>query len=284
VVLTIVVVAPGEMGAGIGGRLVARGARVRTSLAGRGAASAERARKAGLEPIENDRALLEGADIVLSVVPPAAALPLAERFAPVLAGLAEKPVFADCNAIAPATMARIAGCLAASGAAVVDAAIIGAPPSGDGPGPRLYASGPAAERLLALRDVGLDVRLVDGGIGQASALKLSYAMLGKGVTALGTAMMLAADRAGVSADLCRELEASQPVLLAYLQRQVPGMLPKAYRWVAEMEEIAGFLGAPGAGSPIYDGAARVYERIARAVGAHGEEPAVLGAFLKRCGP
>jgi putative dehydrogenase len=279
VALTVVVIAPGEMGAGIGARLATRGASVRTSLAGRGAASAERARRAGMAPVEDDAALLDGADIVLSIVPPAVALPLAERFAPVLSKLARKPVFADCNAIAPATMRRLAERLAPSGAPVGDIGIIGPPPGADGPGPRLYASGEAAERLLALRDLGLDVRLVAGGIGAASALKMSYAMLTKGVTALGTAMILGATRAGVAEDLQAELAASQPALFGYLKANVPRMPPKAYRWVAEMEEIAAFLANES--SPIYHGAARLYERIAASVREAGEDGATLRAFLER---
>jgi 3-hydroxyisobutyrate dehydrogenase-like beta-hydroxyacid dehydrogenase len=279
VALTIVVIAPGEMGAGIGARLVARGARVRTSLAGRGQASAERARRAGMSPVEDDGALLEGADVVLSIVPPAVALPLAERLAPVLAGMATKPVFADCNAVAPATMRRLAERLAPSGAPIADIGIIGPPPAGEGPGPRLYASGEAAETLLALRDLGLDVRLVAGGIGAASALKMSYAMLTKGVTALGTAMILGATRTGVADDLHAELAASQPALFGYLKAQVPRMPPKAYRWIAEMEEIAAFLDDES--SPIYQGAARLYDRIAESVHGSGEDGATLRAFLER---
>jgi putative dehydrogenase len=278
---TIVVCAAGAMGAGIGARLVSRGATVRTSLQGRGRGSAERARQAGMIVVEDDRALLDGAEFVLSVVPPGVAVAFAERMAPVLAALPTKPVFADCNAIAPATMKEIERILAPTGAAVVDAGIVGPPPKPDGPGPRLYASGDAAERLLRLRDHGLDVRLVAGGIGAASALKLCYAMLGKGTTALGTAMMLAAKRAGVDEDLAKELAASRPDLFPYLKRNVPDMLPKAYRWVAEMEEIAKFLGDEASGSTLFEGIARVYQRVADAVEDGGDDPTVLKGFLDR---
>jgi putative dehydrogenase len=279
--LTIVVIAAGEMGAGIGARLVARGASVRTSLKGRGGASAERARKAGMEPVESDRALLDGADIVLSIVPPGVAMAFAERMAPVLAELPRKPIFADCNAVAPETMHAIAAKIVPSGAPVADVGIIGPPPAGEGPSPRLYASGEAAERLLALRDLGLDVRLVEGGIGAASALKMSYAMLNKGATALGTAMILAATRDGVADDLFAELSASQPALFAYLKAQVPRMPPKAYRWVAEMEEIAAFLGGPSDGGPIYEGVARFYDRIAKDVAGGDQDRTILSDFLQR---
>jgi len=50
-------------------------------------------------------------------------------------------------------------------------------------------------------------------------------------------------------------------LLAQLRRSVPDMLDKAYRWVAEMEEISAFLEGM-AFAPAYLAAARHYEAIA----------------------
>jgi 3-hydroxyisobutyrate dehydrogenase-like beta-hydroxyacid dehydrogenase len=276
-----VVIAPGEMGAAVGRRLRERGATVRTSLAGRSAASAERVRRAGIEAVHDDAALVAGAGIVLSIVPPGEAVALAERLAPALRDLpvGAKPVYVDCNAVSPETVRRVADRLAGTGCAFLDAGIVGAPPQGDDAGPRLYVSGEpeALPSVLALREYGLDVRPLDGGIGAASALKMAYATVTKGLTALGTAMMLSAeaDRGGggasVAASLRAELAVSQPMLLAWLSRQVPGMLPKAYRWVAEMEEISRFLDDPG-GSRMLSGAARLYERIAAAHRAEAGSP------------
>ena len=72
----------------------------------------------------------------------------------------------------------------------------------------------------------------------------------------------AAQRAGLSSALRAELEHSQPELLAMLRTRLPAMFPKAYRWVAEMKQIAQFLGSPANGSAIYEGAARLYEQVA----------------------
>ena len=64
---------------------------------------------------------------------------------------------------------------------------------------------------------------MDGPVGAASALKMSYAGITKGFTALGAVMMLAATRAGTAEALRRELADSQPNLLAWLTRAVPAM-------------------------------------------------------------
>jgi putative dehydrogenase len=250
--MRIAVIAPGTMGAGVAQRLRRHGADVAVTLDGRSAASAKRA--AGLSLKDSETALAQGADLVLSILPPGDALALAGRLAPVMAG----KIYADCNAVSPATMQAVAAAL--PGVRVVDGGIIGSPGEG-GPGPRLYVSGEAAEALLPLKDWGVDLRPIPGGIGAASALKMSYAGITKGLIALGGAMALGATRAGAAAALRVELAASQPDILRLLDGGVPAMFDKAYRWVAEMEEIAAFLGDLPA-APIYQGAARLYEAIA----------------------
>jgi 3-hydroxyisobutyrate dehydrogenase-like beta-hydroxyacid dehydrogenase len=229
-----------------------------------------------------DDARLAEADFLLSIVPPGDAIALAERMAPLLAdAAATKPVFVDCNAVSPETVARIAAIVAPTGAAFVDGGIIGAPPQPGVKGPVLYVSGEAASRVLALGAHGLDVRVVAGGIGAASALKMSYAGITKGLTALGAAMMLGATRAGVAEALYAELAASQPALLPWFTRQIPGMYQKAYRWVAEMEEIAGFLREDPPAAEMFHGAAKLYERLAGDGSGQTRETAALSRFLEQ---
>ncbi len=260
---TIVVIAAGEMGAAIGQRLRLRGATVRTSLKGRSDATIARAKAAGLVAIEDEAQLVAGADFILSVMPPGEAKNLALRLAPALTALPSKPVFADCNAVAPATVRDIAAVVAPTGCGFADIGIIGGPPAKEGDvSPRLYVSGEGARRALALKDFGLDMRLVDGGIGEASAVKMGYACMTKGSQAIGAAMMLGAMRNRVAPLVKEALGDSLPELLGYSARQMPRMYPKAYRWVAEMEEIAKFLEDDPGASQMLAGAAKLYKQIA----------------------
>lgn len=273
---TIVVLAPGEMGAAVGARLVAGGAHVVTSLAGRSAASAERARRAGLAVAATDVELIAGAELVLSIVPPGEAVAVAKRLRPALARLPEKPVYVDFNAVSPDTVRHIAAALAETRCPFVDGGIIGPPPSATAR-TVFYVAGDHAGRAATLRDFGLDMRVVEGPVGAASALKMSYAGITKGLTAIGAAMMLGATRAGCADDLSAELAESQPQLFKWLGRQVPAMFPKAYRFVAEMEEIADFLHSDRPAGEIYHAVAMLYARLAAAEGA-GDVDA-LGRFF-----
>jgi putative dehydrogenase len=283
---TIAVIGAGEMGAAVGRRLRDAGARVLTTLAGRGAASARRVAEAGLNVVDDEDRLAGDAAFILSIVPPDQAIRVAERFLAALHRATNKPVFVECNAVAPSTVREIAELLAGTGCRFVDAGIIGGPPPAGrlDKGPRFYASGPDAHLVSRLRSYGLDIVTLDGPIGNASALKLSYAGLTKGITALGAAMVAAASREGLDDALRTELERSQPEILARIKRGLPAMFPKAYRWVAEMEEIAAFVGSAPAGAEIYTGAARLYEQIAADLDADGGQRSMLTAlrsFLRR---
>jgi L-threonate 2-dehydrogenase len=251
------------MGAGVGKRLKERGAEVRTLLSGRGEASAKRAGAAGMTPVADERELLAGADYFLSILPPDQAEGLASRLTPALQSLAVKPVYVDCNAISPQTAGRVAAIVEPTGAVFVDGGIIGGPPR-DGYSPAIYASGPQAERSKAIGDYGIDWRIIDGPVGAASGLKMSYAGITKGTTAIAAAMLLGSARFGCAEALLAELASSQPEMLKRMQRGIPGMYDKAYRWVGEMEEISDFLDANGPSSDMYAAIAKLYEYLAAA--------------------
>lgn len=272
----IAVIAAGDMGSGIGRRLSESGCKVLTSLAGRSAASRGRASQAGMADASD--ADIASADMILSIVPPGDALALAERLAFALKAAAKPALYVDCNAVSPQTVGAIAAVIEAAGAPFADAGIIGGPP-GPGYTPAIYASGTQAQLFATLNSHGLDIRAMDGPVGQASALKMCYAGLTKGLHAVGVAVIRGAIEAGVDETFLVELAESQPQLLAYFTQRTPRIFGKAYRWVAEMREIGDFLG--GEGEAIYDGAAALFDRMAKDHGGAGAEEDQLRAFLAR---
>ncbi len=275
---TVAIIAPGSMGSGVGRRLTEHSIKVLTSLAGRSEASAARARAAGMSAVAD--AQLTECNFLLSIVPPGDAIGLAKRLSGVLAAANKKPVYVDCNAVSPRTMLEIADVVSATGCPFVGAGIIGPPPKAGTTNTKFYAAGPQAADFARLNDFGLIVRVLDGPLTAAAALKMSYAGITKGFTALGAAMVLAATRAGSAEALKAELAESRPDLLDYLSRQVPAMYSKAYRWVAELEEISAFVGEDRPEHAMLEAAARLYERIAADVEGEKKETGVLNKFLK----
>jgi 3-hydroxyisobutyrate dehydrogenase-like beta-hydroxyacid dehydrogenase len=171
-------------------------------------------------------------------------------------------LYVDCNAIAPETARAVGRIVESAGARFVDAGIIGPPPRPGATGTRFYAAGAAAADFARLRDHGLDVRVIGERPGDASAVKMCYAALTKGTTAIMTQLLIAAERLGVSGPLRAELEESQPEMLQRMRRSVPAMVPKAHRWVGEMEEIARTFTAAGLTPLTFEGAAALYAFVA----------------------
>jgi 3-hydroxyisobutyrate dehydrogenase-like beta-hydroxyacid dehydrogenase len=243
------------MGAAVAITLRKHGATVRTCLAGRSDRTKTLAARAELEGAPSLAALLAGSDVFLSIVPPAQALSVAHDVAEAMRATGARPLYVDCNAIAPSTMREVAAIV---GGDVIDVGIIGAPPR-DGSGTRFYASGPEAARL---RLAGLDVRPIGDEVGKASALKMCYAASTKGFTALATELLVAARLLGVDEALADELTASQPAQREVMRRQVPRMPTVAHRWIGEMEEIATTFAECGLTPRMLEGAADMFRLAA----------------------
>ncbi|MCP1199547.1 NAD(P)-dependent oxidoreductase [Notoacmeibacter sp. MSK16QG-6] len=268
----------GEMGAGIGAALVRSGNTVLTCVEGRSQATRLRAVDAGMQDASFTD--LARADIILSIVPPSLALDMAKNIAQAMPDGAA-PLYVDLNAVNPQTVRQIEAALPDS-VRFADGSIIGAAPkTSDAKIPRFYVSGPAAGEALALRDHGLDIEPLDGGTGAASALKMCYGALTKGNAALTAAILMAAEREGVGAALHAEMEDSQRARLTAAENFIPSVYAKAYRWVAEMEHIAAFLGENRAEAGIWASAATFYQHMADDYEGDRAEIDAIDRFLAR---
>jgi 3-hydroxyisobutyrate dehydrogenase-like beta-hydroxyacid dehydrogenase len=253
---TVALLHPGEMGAAVGASARERGARVVWASDGRSPETLARAEGAGLENLKTVAAAVGASDVVLSICPPHGALDLARA----VAGLGFRGLFVDANAVAPETSREIGRIVEASGAAFVDGGIIG-PPPGSGRGTRLYLAGKGAERVAALfADSALGTVVLEGTIGTASALKVCYAAWTKGTTALMADIRALATHAGVEAALVAEWKMSQPDALTR-STQVTASARKAWRWIAEMEEIAATFAEAGLPDGFHRAAADIYARL-----------------------
>ena len=260
---TVAIQSPGDMGSGVGRELIARGFRAVTCLAGRSERSRKLAEAAGLELADSLDALVEAADIVLSILPPASAESFADEAAAALRRTGARPAFADCNAIAPTTARRVAARFGGTGATFIDAGIIGNAPGKTALPTRFYCSGPDTAALEALDGPNLSVRRLGDDIGRASAMKMVYAATTKGTFTLHTAALVAARVYGLSDPFHAELAESRPAEFADMNRRVPRLPLDAARWVGEMHEISETFAAAGLPAEFHQGAAQVFELLAR---------------------
>lgn len=228
---------PGEMGAAVG---AAADADVLWTSKGRSAETAARAAEAGLRDVTTLEALARESEIVLSVCPPG----IAEDVAHTVARAGFDGLYVEANAISPQRALRIAE---DTGLRVVDGGILAKAAI------NLYLSGDErdVERVAALFD-GSDVAAIPlpGGVGSASALKMAFGGWNKISVLLAAQAYALAREYGVAEAVAEEGVPADGISRAG---------PKAWRWRAEMEEVADAC----AGLELPDGLARAAAEVCR---------------------
>ena len=129
--------------------------------------------------------------------------------------------------------------------------------------PRFYVSGPEAKLFDQLDGKGIAIRRCGEEIGRASAIKMTYAGVTKGVNTLYTAALIAAEAMGIGAELRAEFADSQPAAFKAMQNTISRLPADSARWVAEMEEIASTFAAAGVTPQFHSGAKWVFELLSR---------------------
>ncbi|KKA30661.1 hypothetical protein TD95_002662 [Thielaviopsis punctulata] len=269
----------GDMGAGVARILAANGFQTVSNCTGRSPDTVLRAQSAGVDLVPTDTALVSTCSIILSILPPGDASALADR---IVSALSTSPrpahaaplVYLDLNALAPSSVRAINTRLTAAGVVFLDGAILGGPPSCGADGvwkcPRMPLSGPRSLQDLFPGEGGarlaqtLNMYHVSRDIGAASGLKMCFSTISKGVVALFTQAFTTAHHLGMTESLKEELGILFPRQLKYAEGNgVSTMPPKAYRWIAEMQEIAKTHKEELGFSPeLFNGAASVFANVA----------------------
>jgi 3-hydroxyisobutyrate dehydrogenase-like beta-hydroxyacid dehydrogenase len=272
---TITILNPGDMGASVGACARAAGHRVLWVSEGRSAQSAARAAAAELETSASLAAALSDTDVVLSICPPHAALDTANA----VAATGFSGLYIDGNAIAPQTARKVGEIVRGAGARFGDGGIIGPPPGKSGT-TRMYFSGaPAAEAAGLFEGSLLATVVLDGPDNAASSIKMCYAAWTKGSTALLADIRALAGALDVEEALLSEWELSKAGLAQSSATSIRASAFKAWRWIAEMNEIADSFESANLPDGFHRAAAQVYERLAPFKDARNAElAAVLDAL------
>lgn len=252
------------------------------SSEGRSMETVRRAEVSSFTDLGTLTSLAETADVVVSVCPPHAAWDVASA----LAETTFSGLFVDANAVAPATARRIGALFAR----FVDGGIVGGPPPRRAlpvsEKTRLYVSGDEVGIVASLfAGSNVDVRVVAGGPGAASAVKVAFAGWTKGSSALLLGIAAYARSQDVLVDLLAEWEASIPELPGRLDELASRLGPKAWRFVGEMDEIARAQEDVGLPGGFHAAAAEIFERLAGLKDSQSSPtPDELLALIERPGP
>jgi len=254
--MTIGLLHPGDMGASIGAAAVHAGHRVLWVRHRRSPATTARAEQAKLAPVDNLTALCGEVQLILSVCPPHAAVEVAAE----VAACGYTGRYVDANAISPGRSLEVQSALG-NHIDYVDGGIIG-PPARKAGSTRLYLSGTGAGEVSALfQGSVLEAIALQGHLTSASAVKICYAAWTKGYAALLGDIRALARQQQVEPALLAEWDRSQPGLREKSMARTTGNAHKAWRWIAEMHEIADSFAAADLPDGFHRASAEIYRRL-----------------------
>ena len=196
---------------------------------------------------------IDGATAILSLVTADQALAVAEVAARLIG---EGALFFDMNSVAPDTKRTAARAIEAAGGRYVDVAVMAPVHPGRRATPLLVGGPHAVTGAEALRAIGFaDVTVVDCPVGAASSIKMIRSVMVKGLEALTTECVLAAEAAGVRDAVIASLDASWPDTdwAAKADYNLDRTMTHGLRRAAEMDEVVKTLDALGTGSTMTRG-------------------------------
>lgn len=208
---------------------------------------------AGVRAANSAADALTDAEAALSLVTADQALAAAQDYAGYLSPGA---LWLDMNSVAPETKRAAAAAIEAAGRRYVDVAVMAPVDPARRSVPLLVAGPHANDALALLSSMGFsDVHRVEGGIGDASAIKMIRSVIVKGIEALTAEALLAADAAGVRDEVLASLDASDRPKSWTLRADynLDRMMVHGLRRAAEMEEVVKTLDTLGTGSAMSRG-------------------------------
>ncbi|MCD9142391.1 DUF1932 domain-containing protein [Streptomyces albireticuli] len=247
------------MGTAVAAQARGRGVEVLWCPEGRSNASRDRAERAGFSAVSGIGEMAERAEIILSLCPPANA----EEVAGSVAAHSFSGIYVDANAVSPASMAMISAVMMRADAEVVDGSVIGSPPSA-AKTTRLYLSGPGPSVVKVAElfgETAVDARPLPGGIGRASALKLSYSTFQKTSRVLAAVSYALARDYGVENELLDVAKGRTASYLAEIE-YIPKVASRSWRWAPEMREAVSALSETCLPTELAEAAATVMDRWA----------------------
>lgn len=252
----------GEMGFHWAKLLKSHGVEVLTFDQDRGEVSRKRAVNAGVQSVASMAEFVQSSELIVSIVVPFAATRVALNVADAVKKSGRKNLlFLDANAISPMTADEIAAVLNPAGIDFVDGCIIGSAAK-MGKGTIVYVSGQQASRLQSLESFNIPIKVLGPNTNQASAFKVVYAGLTKGLQGLFCELFMGARRFGLLKELTAQYEDSFPGLIDKVSSSIVGLRIHARRRAEEMDELKRTFNHHGMESFMAPAVQKVLESIA----------------------
>lgn len=256
----IALLSPGDMGTQIAKALIKNNFKVITAGEGRSQKTLQNIQDAGIEDAGSLQNTIEQADVILSLTSPEGSIKLAENVISCLKNTSNLPIYIDLNSNTPAMALSIEKLLLSMNIKFINGAVMGAskdiPETGV-----LVVSG--NHRQLFLDLFGKVFKIKDAGekTEAASAYKLLFSMVNKGINALFFETMTAAAHFGILDELNESLQDFLPGTYQDLIKTTPTYPQHILRRIDEMKGLTEMLKSENLPNIIASGTAETFERV-----------------------
>lgn len=256
----IALLSPGDMGTQIAKALIKKNFKVITAGEGRSHKTLQNIQNTGIEDAGSLQNTVEQADVILSLTSPEGSLKLAENIVSCLKNASNRPLYVDLNSNTPAMALSIEVLLLSINIQFVNGAVMGAskdiPENGV-----LVISG--IHRNFFLELFGKVFKIKDAGekTEAASAYKLLFSMVNKGINALFFETMTAAAHFGILDELNESLQDFLPGTYQDLIKTTPTYPQHIFRRIDEMKGLTEMLESENLPNVIASGTAETFERV-----------------------
>ncbi len=267
----------GEMGCAVAAALREVGHRVLTITAGRSPATLARCEQIGVDTVESMSALLQQADLVFSLVPPAAAAEIVDDVCRHRAVAKPQLIYVDLNSISPAQSCDLASRIEKAGLSYVDGAINGLAKNLRNGG-TVFLSGQQASEVAALFPSSVRVNALGDAIGSASLMKMLLAGLSKGVCGLFAELAIVAHRNDSLDSFITTAADIYPGLMTLVERMLPTYAKHAVRRADEMGELLATAADASMQPAVLSGLKELHDALA---GVHFESASGVDCLIRQ---
>jgi 3-hydroxyisobutyrate dehydrogenase-like beta-hydroxyacid dehydrogenase len=258
---TIGILYPGEMGCALAKCLSDEGFRVVSTAEGRSGQTKQRAEQSGLPLLATFDDVVRAADVAIVVVPPAAAIEVAERYCSLAAHAPAGASYVDVTPLTPVQKHDLAKTFGGTRVQFVDGAICGSASHLRKLG-RIYLSGESADRVAQLLTFPVPVKCLGQQPGQASLLKMFMGGMSKGLAMLFVELAVAAKEGEILGEVLDCWGHFYPGVITAVERMLPSYPGHAGRRADELGEVETTMRELGVRPNIIAGVRAMLESIA----------------------
>lgn len=251
---------PGDMGLAVAELLLKNNFRVITTTRGRSQKTIDNIKDTAIQDFASLHDVVEASDIILSINSPNKSFEIAEEICNCISDRSKKKIFIDLNSNTPESAIKIDQLFTLKNAIYVNGAVLGASKDMDKDSV-IVLSGRERKQIIKFFDGIFNTKDAGEKIESASAYKLLFSLVNKGINAVFFEAMASASHYGIVDELITSLQLYLPGTFEDLEKTTPTYISHIERRIHEMQGLSDMQNSQGLPSSISSAAAKTFEIV-----------------------